>query len=157
MLRILTTTLLLAMAIASFAQKPIVEIIKFDKLEQHIAQEKGKQQIINFWATWCAPCVKEIPYFEKINNERPEVEVLLVSLNFSDEIDKVHKFIETKSIKSKVVLLDEVDYNLWIDKIDKSWSGAIPATLFVDKQNKRYLKEGELTFKEINDFINQKK
>ena len=133
-------------------------IIKFDSLE-NLMKEPGKIRVINFWATWCGPCVKELPYFEKANQHFKDknVDIILVSLDFASEVEKVVKFIDRKDIKSKVLLLDEIDYNSWIDKVSEDWTGAIPTTIILDEQNKKYLKEGEMTedvlFKLINEHI----
>ena|SRR5688572_1063447 len=126
-------------------------IVKFDELEKILNTTSGQIQVINFWATWCAPCVKELPLLEKVNAQKGlNVKITLISLDYADKIDNVNTFLARKKIQSDVLLLDEMDYNAWIDKVEKSWSGAIPATLifnpatrqrkFVEKE----LKEGEL-------------
>lgn len=68
-----------------------------------------KIQVINFWATWCAPCVKELPLFEKLGQERKDVKVTLVSmdLDLDPNPDKVYRFIARKKIQSEVLILDE--------------------------------------------------
>ena len=133
---------------ASHSQK--VEVIKVPELERMIQNKNDGIRIINFWATWCKPCVAEIPYFEKLNYhpDFPDVEVIFISIDFVEELESsVEKFIRKKNIKSEVFLLDDIDYNSWIDKVEKSWSGAIPATLIIDgKSGKRKFYEGE--FKE---------
>jgi thiol-disulfide isomerase/thioredoxin len=126
------------------------EIVKFNVLRNLIDKPSGQIQVINFWATWCAPCVKELPYFEILDSTKSNISVTLINLDFADKLDKVNAFIARKSIKSKVLLLDEIDYNSWIDEVDKSWSGAIPATLIINPSNGKRkfveasLKEGDL-------------
>jgi hypothetical protein len=97
--------------------------------------------------------VKELPLFEKITAEkRPGVRITLVSLDLDldPNPDKVYKFISRKNIQSQVVLLDEADPNSWINKIEKEWSGALPATILINhKTGKRKfigkaLEEGDL-------------
>ena len=140
---------LLCVSLRTYAQQ--AEVIKFGKLHS-LLDEKGEQvHIINFWATWCAPCVKELPLFEALNAKNdPRVRVTLISLDFADELNKVNAFIKRRKIKSPVLLLDEIDYNSWIDRVEKSWGGAIPATLFLNQQTgqrkfvDRELKQGEL-------------
>ena len=126
-------------------------VIKFDGLQKILAAKSDQIQVINFWATWCAPCIKELPFLEKINAENGfNAKITLISLDFADKLDKVNAFIARKNIHSEVVLLDEIDYNSWIDKVDPGWSGAIPATLVLNpKTGKRKfiektLQEGEL-------------
>jgi thiol-disulfide isomerase/thioredoxin len=106
--------------------------------------------VYNFWATWCAPCVREIPHFEKISKSNSNIKVSLISLdNVDDLYTRVKTFINKREIHSEVLLLDETDFNEIIPNISDEWSGAIPATLIVDRNGKKYFyekefKEGEL-------------
>ncbi|MEX2235823.1 MAG: TlpA disulfide reductase family protein [Cyclobacteriaceae bacterium] len=129
------------------------EIIKLADLQKLMEQKGQKILIINFWATWCAPCVKELPFFEKITAEaRPDVQVTLVSLDLDldPNPEKVYKFISRKNLQSKVVLLEESDPNSWISKIEKKWSGALPATILINHETgkrkfiEKALREGDL-------------
>lgn len=123
------------------------DLIRLDQLQYEIQAEKDRIQVVNFWATWCAPCLKELPIFEKVNAERSDIRVRLVSLDLDldPNPDKVRSFVIRKKIKSEVVILDEKNPNEWIEKIDKSWSGALPATLVINnKTGKRRFVEKEL-------------
>jgi len=128
------------------------ELVRLDKLQTLIASRDHPIQIVNFWATWCAPCVKELPFLEKLNQERRDVKVTLVSMDIDldPNPEKVYKFVSRKNIKSRVVILDERDPDSWISKIDKNWSGALPATLIVNSATgkrtfwERELREGAL-------------
>lgn len=139
-----------------------VKIIKSDELFRMIDQcdEKNDIHVYNFWATWCAPCIRELPQFESINNAFGNVDVTLISIDDVDLLEKkVKPFLQKKNIKSQVVLLDETDFNEIIPGVDDSWSGAIPATVIVDCRNGEQLffekefKEGELK-ETINKIIN---
>lgn len=113
-------------------------------LKPLLNQDDDKVYVVNFWATWCAPCVKELPYFEKINKEYKDknVEVLLVSLDFPKKKEsKLLPFIKKKNIQSKVVHLDDVDEQFWIADIDESWSGALPATIIYNKKNRKFFEK----------------
>jgi len=108
-------------------------VIKFEKLDAILKAQSDDILVVNFWATWCGPCVKELPLFEALHaKDVSNVRVLLVNLDYADQIDKVNSFIIRKKIKSPVLLLDEIDYNAWIDRVDASWEGAIPATLILN-------------------------
>jgi thiol-disulfide isomerase/thioredoxin len=135
----------------SWAAAQKLEVVKIDRIEQLILDvPNDKLRIINFWATWCGPCVKEMPYFEKVAAERGDVEIILVSVDFLNQKDKVEKFIDRKKLKSRVLLLNETDPNVWIDKVEPSWQGAIPFTLLLNgatgqrKIIDRELEEGQL-------------
>jgi len=134
------------------------EQIKLKDLQQLINKPSEKVQVINFWATWCAPCVKEVPFFETLNQENKGVNVTLVSMDYDldPNPEKVHRFITRKKLQSKVVILAEQNPNDWIDKIDKSWSGALPATLIVNtKTGKRKFVQKELHEGELEKMIEE--
>lgn len=141
---------LLFVAFASQAQK--AEVVKLDQLQNFIQSKTDHIKVINFWATWCAPCIKELPLFEKLGQDRSDVKVTLVSmdLDLDPNPEKVHKFVARKKLQSKVLILDAKDPNSYIDQIDKSWSGALPATIIINgKTGQRKfvgkeLHEGEL-------------
>lgn len=116
-----------------------VSVIKITDLEKRIRNNSDTTYIVNFWATWCVPCVKELPDFDSINTTyiNKKVKVILVSLDFKEDLKiKLLPFISTKKVRSEVVLLDELNANYFIPKISDEWSGAIPATLIINNQKK---------------------
>lgn len=134
-----------------------LEVYDFAGFEKFLNKNDDKIHVINFWATWCAPCVKELPYFEKLNSEyaNKNVEVLLVSLDFPHLYEsKLKPFIKEKKLKSKVIALDDVDMNTWIPKVDKTWSGSLPATI-IYKNGERKFFEQSFTFQELETEVNQ--
>lgn len=137
-----------------------IPVYNFDTLEPLLYTDTNKTYIINFWAMWCAPCVKELPYIKAYADKNPDVEVLLVSMDFPKDIEtKLKPFLKKKNITNKVVILDDPDANTWINKIDPNWSGAIPFTiLFNNKQRAFYERsfENEADLEtEINKTINK--
>ena len=134
-----------------------VQVVPFDAVAEKMADPTVGLRVINFWATWCKPCVKELPYFEKARAKYADkgVNFTLVSLDFAEEVDdKVIPFVEAEGIKSEVWLLDDMDYDSWIDKVDPDWSGEIPMTVIVDPAED--IKEGfprELTYQELDSII----
>ena len=133
------------------AKSQQVRIIDIDQLNQRIENGKDTTFIINFWATWCAPCVKELPNFEKLNKEykADKLKILLVSVDFKSKLQStVTPFIIKRKIRSEVFLLNETDQQEYIDRIDPGWSGSIPATLFI-KNGKRKLIEKEFTYTQL--------
>ena len=134
-----------------------LEVYDFAGFEKFLNQNDNKIHVINFWATWCAPCVKELPYFEKLNTEygSKNVEVLLVSLDFPHLYDsKLKPFIKKKNIRSKVIALDDVDMNTWIPKVDEAWSGSLPATIIYKNKDRKFF-EQSFTFEELEKEVKQ--
>ncbi|MBA3705008.1 MAG: TlpA family protein disulfide reductase [Bacteroidetes bacterium] len=114
-----------------------IPVVKFNDLEKRIKNASDTTYVVNFWATWCIPCIKELPDFDSINESyrNNKVKVLLVSIDFKEDLKtKVLPFINTRKIKSEIILLDELNGNYFIPKVSEQWTGAIPATLLINNQ-----------------------
>ena len=133
------------------AQK--VNLLTVNQLEKRLEGGRDTVYFINFWATWCAPCIKELPDFERLGStlKQQPVKVLLVSLDFKSKLaTAVQPFVQRLKLQNEVFLINEKNEQTYIDRIDKNWSGAIPATLIVDSRRKsRQLIEKELTYAEL--------
>lgn len=143
--RLLILVISFILVLPFYAQCQEVEVIKYGELKKIIEDPISDITLINFWATWCKPCVKEIPYFEKIQKQYSAkgVRVVLVSFDFVEDLkSKVEPFVKKKGIQSEVLLLDETDYDYIISNINKEWSGAIPASLVINRAT------GEISFYE---------
>jgi thiol-disulfide isomerase/thioredoxin len=160
MKQFLSIIFLLIVTQVAVAQKP-AEYLKFADFEKEVIKNDENVYVINFWATWCGPCVKELPYFEKLHKENKKVKVILVSLDTSKDLEsKLIPFIAKKKLTAEVILLSDKDYNSWLEKIDKDWSGSIPATLILNGEKRVFAERDFESFTELNDyietFINQK-
>ena len=111
--------------------------------------------VFNFWATWCAPCIKELPYFEEIDAANEDVKVYLVSLDFKNQLERVKKFVSEKELKPEVLFLDEKDPDTYMPMVSNDWSGAIPATLFVTDLGKKYFHEKAFEKEELEKTVNK--
>ena len=134
-----------------------VPFYEFKELETFLHKKDDRTYVINFWATWCKPCIKELPYFEELNANYKDrnVEVLLVSLDFPKSIEsKLLPFIKEHGLKSQVVILNDIKSNTWIPKVDEEWSGAIPATVIYNK-DKRQFYERSFTYEELETELEQ--
>jgi len=141
--------LFLAFSLKSYSQQ--VKTITIDQLQERIKTGKDSTYVVNFWATWCAPCIKELPHFEKLSAEHKaeKLAVLLISVDFKSKLTStVVPFVKRKNLKNQVFLLDESNPQEYIDRVDPSWSGSIPATLFI-KGDKRKFLESELTYEQL--------
>ncbi len=140
-----------------FSQKK-AKLVSFSEIEKMVNSGDGNIYIINFWATWCAPCLAELPDFQKFfeNNQQKNVKLLLVSLDFPNEINKVESFIKKKNLRPPVFLISNTDQNAFINTVSKSWEGTIPATWFVNTKNhKKLLIEKPLNQIEINEYLEE--
>ena len=158
--------LLLLLAVSGFAQprgtvreKDGIKILSmdFNDFESRLHIKNDSIYVVNFWATWCAPCIIELPYFEKINAEykNKKVKVLLVSLDMNKQVERsLLPFIKRKKLQSEVVHLHDPDANAWIPKVDPNWSGAIPATV-IYSDGKRKFYERSFTYEELENEIKQ--
>jgi len=141
------------------AQK--IEKIGVPELEKILASPENALHVVNFWATWCPPCITELPYFEKLSKEFRDkgVKFILISLDFPSQIEsRLIPFLKNNKITADVRVMTDLDYNSWIEKVDSSWQGNIPVTLFFNNAGKvRYFHPAEVTEKELRDLITKYK
>jgi len=140
-----------------FGVKAQVKLLTLNELEQRVAKGKDTTYVVNFWATWCGPCVEELPYFEKLNTENAgkPFKVILMSLDFKSKLKTdVVPFVATHKIKSEVYVVNETDQQKFIDRVDKNWSGALPATLILntDKQVRSFYEQA-FTYEQLTKTI----
>lgn len=152
--------LLFFLALSTFqaaAQDEKVDQMRIPDLETILTNSDDVLHVINFWATWCGPCVREYPLFEKVSRQYKgkKVQFLMVSLDFPSQIEsKLIPFLEKNRSSLDVAVMMDVDYNAWIDKVDKSWQGDIPVTLvFNNARKKRSFHAGELNEPQLKELI----
>lgn len=128
----------------------------YAQLEPLFQKQNDTTYVINFWATWCKPCVKELPYFEDLHNTYvgKKVNVVLVSLDFKEQIEtKLIPFIKDKQLKSTLIAFTDSDMNSWIPKIAEEWSGAIPATLVYKNSKRAFYEQSFDSFDDLNNIL----
>ena len=131
--------------LATTAEEVAFPVFDFEDLEPLLHQKDGKTHIINFWATWCKPCIEEMPHFERINAAYGDkgVEVVLVSLDMPHMWkSRLEPFVEKKGIRSRVIILDDPKQNEWIPKVSREWGGGIPATLIYNGEKRSFHERG---------------
>jgi len=132
-----------------------VMVMNFEQLRPLLQKNNDTVYLINFWATWCAPCVKEIPYFEQLGEKYRDkkIKIVMVSLDFPNQLHtKLIPFIKKEEMRNEVILLDDPRSNRWIPLVDEAWTGAIPATLIYGNGFRKFYQK-EFTFEELAETI----
>jgi thiol-disulfide isomerase/thioredoxin len=161
----LTVLLAVLLSIGCFAQrksqktvqqslrKVEVRLINTNELTSFLASTSDTIYVVNFWATWCKPCVAELPSFVSAANQYKgqPVKIQLISLDFKSDIQKVKQLLgRAKYGQLNSWLMTNIDYDSWINLVSPDWGGAIPATLiFNNAKGKRKFIGNELTAEEL--------
>jgi thiol-disulfide isomerase/thioredoxin len=133
-----------------------VKVLNFDQLQPYLQRSNDTVYLVNFWATWCAPCRKEMPAIMAVEEKYRgnNFKVLLVSLDFPSHLESaLLPYLENNKINSEVVLLNDPNQNRWINLVDPNWSGDIPFTLIYGKDF-RESHSGALAFEKLDSIIN---
>ncbi|MFI5453222.1 TlpA disulfide reductase family protein [Pedobacter sp. UC225_61] len=147
--------LILFLLTLTFAVNAQVKLVSLKELDKRFSKGKDTTYVLNFWATWCGPCVEELPYFENLKTEyfKKPIKVILVSMDFKSKVkSNVIPFVKKHKLKSEVYVINEPNQQAFIDNVDKKWSGALPATLIVIN-NRRTFFEKEFTGTELEDLV----
>lgn len=150
--RVITVLCGLVFALSTNAQE--IKVIDFDALESKWINNNDTLYVVNYWATWCKPCIEELPGFYQLDQEYKDknFKMILVSLDFPNAVEKsVIPFVKREGIECEVVLLND-DPNVWINKVNVNWNGAIPVTQFFYKGKSLFYKE-QLTYEELKEVI----
>ena len=129
---------------------------KFDDFQHWLHFDNDTTYVINFWATWCKPCVEELPWFEQLHEQfqGQKVKVVLVSLDFKKDLEKkLLPFVQSRKLKSTVVALTDSGYQNWIDKVTPAWGGAIPVTLIYNARKRAFKDDQFSDYEELEKMV----
>lgn len=130
----------------------------FDEIAPLFNKQTDTTYVINFWATWCKPCVEELPYFQKLHEtyQDEKVKVILVSLDFPNQIEsKFIPFLEKNQLGPEIALLLDDDVNSWGNEVDPSWGGAIPITLVYKGDDRSFHGTQYASYDELKQMVDQ--
>ncbi|OFX78021.1 MAG: hypothetical protein A2X19_07265 [Bacteroidetes bacterium GWE2_39_28] len=135
-----------------------IKLVNFEQLKPAYINNDDVLYVVNFWATWCGPCVKELPHFMEVYEEfksNKKFKMILVSLDDSDNLETaVKSFIVRMNLKGEIYLLDDIKkMNEWIPAVNKDWSGSIPATLVIKNGQTLSFDSRELSKNELIERI----
>ncbi|WP_341837633.1 TlpA disulfide reductase family protein [Chitinophaga pollutisoli] len=109
------------------------------ELEARLARTDSPM-VVNLWATWCAPCVEELPYFEKAAKQNPGIQFVYLSLDLDEAYPhQIESFVSKLGLSGEVWWMEESNANKYAPLIDAQWKGSLPATLFIHP-GKKYRK-----------------
>ena len=142
--------LIILLFLPLFIQAQEIREMNIGEVESYI-QSRTEPAVINFWATWCVPCIEEMPWLNKMVGQRKDVELIFVSVdNEKAYPEKIREMINRKKIQATLIWLNETDADVFCPRIDKNWSGSIPATLMVNhKRNYRKFIEQQISPPEL--------
>jgi thiol-disulfide isomerase/thioredoxin len=157
--RLSLVTLLFAGLLCGSTTLRSQDFIIYDNLEQlqaRIDRAGDTTLLLNFWATWCKPCVEELPCFDELREYYgpQNIQIVLVSLDFKSQLEKKFiPFLKQQKLKSEVVMMADQDLNTWIPMIYEDWDGAIPATLVIKGKKRRFTVGKFENFEELETFV----
>ena len=129
----LLVTILMFLQLSVKAQE--IRKMNIGELENYI-QTRSQPAVFNFWATWCAPCIEEMPSFNKIVGQNKNIELVFVSVDNEKAFpETIRMMVNKKKIHATVIWLNETNADVFCPRIDKKWEGSIPASLFINHKN----------------------
>src|SRR5690606_7544061 len=128
-----------------------VSIMELDS----VIRETSGPVVVNFWATWCAPCLEEIPYMQRLTAVKG-VAFYLVNLdNRRNFDDKLKDFVKSRDFKAVHFWLNETNADYFCPIVDEGWSGSFPASLFIHREKQiRIFREEKIEEKDLEELLN---
>jgi thiol-disulfide isomerase/thioredoxin len=142
--------------IGSTSAQNTLPSVKIGDIVAELQKQDDTTRVVNLWATWCAPCVKELPHFIAEQQASKDKKLKIILLAVEDKKATVEAFIKRKNYTANFAFLDETDANKWIPQINPDWEGEIPVTLVVNNAKKiKHFHSGDLTAEALKELITQ--
>jgi thiol-disulfide isomerase/thioredoxin len=147
----------LGFIIATITLNAQVKVLSLKELNKRISNGKDTTYVVNLWATWCAPCVEELPNFDRIHKENltQPIKVILLSLDFKSKLmSDLIPFAIKHQLTAETYVIDEPNQQTFRKVMHKDWTGVIPTTLFINNKKKiKVLYEKPFTYPELNQAL----
>jgi thiol-disulfide isomerase/thioredoxin len=140
---LLASALFLVMTLVMAAPHPAalatVGVVDGPGLKKAIAGQRGKVVLVNFWATWCQPCVEEFPDLVRLYNayRARGLVVMAVSVDEPNTQSKVAPFLKAQKATFSAFMRKPGDMEAFINSVDQEWSGVVPITYLFDRSGAR--------------------
>jgi thiol-disulfide isomerase/thioredoxin len=154
-MRLLLFFVLIIWSAQGFSQ--IIPVLKFNELEQRWLKNNDTVYLVNYWATWCKPCVEELPAFIELEKQmkNEKFKMILISLDFPTQKEsRVIPFLKKNEIPTQVVILDD-NPNIWINQVNENWDGDIPVTQIIQNSQKEFY-NSSLNLEELQKIVQPK-
>lgn len=128
----------------------------YESLSPMLQLRNDTTYVINFWATWCKPCITEMPHFQQLATAYQDKLLKIVLISLDDKADAEEKlscFVEQHALNLPIVILDAPNKAVWQKQIDKRWDGTLPATLIYKNQLRFFANQAFSTYFDLEQMV----
>jgi thiol-disulfide isomerase/thioredoxin len=147
---------ILSLICAGLVQAADLQLIDEAGFQRLLASSKGKVLVVNFWATWCAPCRKEMPELVALTSRYRSRGLQFVTIAIDEESDaaKAAEFVAKTKVPQPAYIKRFQNDEKFISMVDSRWSGGLPFTVVYDRAGKKVrVFPGEVDLKELEQVI----
>ncbi|MCB1627707.1 MAG: TlpA family protein disulfide reductase [Xanthomonadales bacterium] len=113
-------------ALQAATDQPALSVQLVDGTDWSLADQRGQWVVVNYWATWCTPCIKEMPELQALHDERDDV--LVIGLAYEEsELDDIRRFLEVRKVSYPIAQVD-----VFAPPADFDTPRGLPMTYLID-------------------------